>query len=147
MFLGEFYHTIDEKGRLTIPAEFRKVLAGDDGAYLMRGFDRNLMLVTSASFSIIYERVNHLSMTDPTARLLRRLIFSGAKTVEFDKLGRILLPLISREGADIQVDAVIIGAGDYVEIWSPKLWAAQREQLNDVNVTADRFAALDLASG
>jgi DNA-binding transcriptional regulator/RsmH inhibitor MraZ len=55
--------------------------------------------------------------------------------------------LISREGADIQVDAVIIGAGDYVEIWSPKLWAAQREQLNDVNVTADRFAALDLASG
>jgi MraZ protein len=146
MFLGEFYHNLDEKGRLTLPALFRKMLAEDDGAYLLRGFDRNLMLLTSASFSIIYERVNHMSMTDPTARLLRRLIFSGAAPVEFDKAGRILLPPFLREGAEIQNEAVIVGAGDYVEIWSPKLWAAQRELLNDVNVTADRFAALDLAS-
>jgi MraZ protein len=146
MFLGEFYHNLDDKGRLTLPAVFRKMLAEDDGAYLLRGFDRNLMVLTSASFSIIYERVNKMSMTDPTARLLRRLIFSGAAPVEFDKAGRILLPQFLRDGADIQNEAVIVGAGDYVEIWAPKLWAAQRELLNDVDVTADRFAALDLAS-
>lgn len=147
MFLGQFYHNLDEKGRLTLPARFRELLAVDDGAYLLRGFDHNLMLLTSKSFKVVSDRINHMSMTDPTARLLRRLIFSGTAPVEFDKAGRILLPQYLREAADIESETVIVGAGDYVEIWSPKFWAAQTDQLNDVNLTADRFAALDLASG
>jgi MraZ protein len=147
MFLGQFYHNLDEKGRLTMPARFRELLAVDDGAYVLRGFDQNLMLLTSASFRVISERINHMSMTDPTARLLRRLIFSGTAPVDFDKAGRILLPQFLRDTASIESETVIVGAGDYVEIWSPKLWAAQTDQLNDVHVTTDRFAALDLASG
>lgn len=146
MFLGQFYHNLDAKGRLTLPARFRELLAGGEGAYLMHGFDQNLMLLTAASFEIIYNRINHMSMTDPTARLLRRLIFSGAVTAEFDKLGRVLLPQFLRDAARISSETVIVGAGDYVEIWSPKLWAEQTDQLNDVKVTADRFAALDLSA-
>lgn len=147
MFLGQFYHNLDGKGRLTMPARFRDLLAMDDGAFVMQGFDKNLMLLTSASFTLIYERVNQMSMTDPSARLLRRLIFSSAMPAEFDKTGRILLPQYLRDGAEIQTEAVIVGAGDYVEIWSSKFWKGQVDQLNDVKVTADRFAALDLASG
>lgn len=146
MFFGQFYHNLDEKGRLTLPARFRELLIIDDGAYLLHGFDQNLMLLTSTSFKLISERINHMSLTDPTARLLRRLIYSGTVPVEFDKAGRILLPQFLRVAAAIDGEAVIVGVGDYVEIWSPELWARQTDQLNDVNVTADRFAALDLSS-
>jgi MraZ protein len=145
MFLGQFYHNLDSKGRLTLPVRLRELLAGEDGAYILHGFDQNLMLVTAASFEIIYNRINHMSMTDPTARLLRRLIFSGAVMAEFDKAGRVLLPQFLTDAVGIVNEAVIVGAGDYVEIWSPKEWTAQTSQLNDVAVTAGRFAALDLS--
>lgn len=147
MFLGLFYHKFDDKGRLTIPAKFREILASNGGAFVVHGFDHNLMVLTAASFKTIYERVNQLSMTDPSARLLRRLIFSGAAEIDFDKIGRILLPQYLRDLVSIADEAVIVGAGDYVELWAPKLWEAQTENLKDVNVTADRFAALDLSSG
>ena len=145
MFLGQFYHSLDEKGRLILPARYRELLIAD-GAVLMRGFDQNLMVLTSASFKIIYERINRMSMTDPTARLLRRLIFSTAVQVEMDKTGRMLVPQFLREVAEIDSDAMVVGAGDYIEIWSQTQWNAQMAQLKDVNVTSDRFKALDLAS-
>jgi MraZ protein len=145
MFLGQFYHTIDEKGRLTMPARFREILVAD-GAFVMRGFDQNLMVLTAESFALVYQRVNQMSMTDPGARLLRRLIYSYAAPVEFDKTGRILIPPFLREAAGIKSEVVIVGSGDYVEIWSPELWQQQDSQLSDVNVTANRFAALDLAA-
>ena len=58
MFLGQYYHNLDDKGRVILPARIRESLADQGGAYLMRGFDKNLMLVTSATFETIYERVN-----------------------------------------------------------------------------------------
>jgi MraZ protein len=146
MFLGQFYHNLDEKGRLTLPARIRELLAEDGGAYLMRGFDQNLMLLTSASFDVVYRRVAKMSLTEPTARLLRRHIFASAILVEFDRNGRILIPQFLREVAEISGEAVIVGNGNYVEIWSPKLWMNQMEQLKDPDITADRFAALDLTS-
>jgi MraZ protein len=146
MFLGQFYHTLDEKGRLTIPARFRELL-GPNGAFILRGFDQNLMVLSSASFEVIYRRINQMSMTDPTARLLRRLIFSTAASVEFDKIGRFILPQFLRTEAAIQNEAVVVGAGDYIEIWSPGRWNGQVEQLQDTETNATRFAALDLASG
>lgn len=145
MFLGQFYHNIDEKGRLTMPARFRELLAVD-GAFVLRGFDHNLMVLTAESFALIYQRINHMSMTEPGARLLRRLIYSYAAPVEFDKTGRILIPPFLRDAAGIQSEVVIVGAGDYIEIWTPQSWQDQDSQLNDVNVTANRFAALDLST-
>ena len=85
MFLGQYSHSFDEKGRLTIPVKYREALHA--GAYVTQGFDRNLMVWTAASFEQIYAQVNDLSITDPNARLLKRLIFSNAVQVEIDRVG------------------------------------------------------------
>lgn len=145
MFLGQYQHTVDSKGRLTIPARFRDLLVLD-GAYITQGFDHNLMVLTPRSFDVVYERVNRMSMTDPNARLLKRLIFSNADQVTVDKAGRILILQFLRESASIDGDAVIVGVGDYFEIWSPEIWEGQSDQLNDSEANAQRFVALDLST-
>ena len=142
MFLGQYRHTLDEKGRLTIPAKFRDALS--EGAYLTQGFDRNLRLLTQADFEAMAERLNHLSMTDPAIRQLRRLIFSNASEVSLDRLGRTLVPQFLREFAGLESEAVIVGVGEAIEIWSPEAWAEQERQLQDAEANAQRFAALDL---
>lgn len=142
MFLGRYDHNIDEKGRLTIPARFRELL--ENGAYVTQGFDRSLMVLTAPSFDHISARVNQLSMTDPVARQLKRLLFSSAERCDIDRAGRMLLPLFLRESARLNGAAIIVGAGDYFEIWSPDLWAEQNERLQDAEANAQRFAALDL---
>jgi MraZ protein len=144
MFLGQYQHNIDDKGRLTIPARFRDLLA--DGAYVIRGFDRNLMVLTPAYFEALYDRVNHMNLTDPTARLLKRLIFSGADRVEVDKAGRILLPQFLRQSASLNGDVVVVGVGEFFEIWSPEHWTEQVNQLQDAEANAQRFAAFDLSA-
>jgi MraZ protein len=128
-----------------VPARFREELISD-GAYVMQGFDRNLMVLTTSTFDIISHRVNQMSMTDPKTRLLRRLIFSTATHVEFDRAGRILVPQFLRDAADLENGVVIVGNGDYFEIWSPELWNMQIEDLQDAEINADRFAGLFLTS-
>lgn len=142
MFLGRYDHTIDDKGRLTIPVRFREPLA--NGAYVTQGFDRNLMVLTAPFFDQISTRVNQLSMTDPVARTLKRLIFSSAERCDIDRAGRMLLPQFLREAARLNGAAMIVGAGDYFEIWSPELWSEQNDLLQDADANAQRFAALDL---
>ena len=90
MFLGQYQHNLDEKGRLMIPARYRELLAA--GAFITQGFDRCLMVMTSLYFQQVYDRINAMNLADPTARLLRRLILSNAYSVEIDKVGRILVP-------------------------------------------------------
>jgi MraZ protein len=144
MFLGQYQHSIDNKGRLTIPSRFREILA-DEGAYILQGFDRNLFVLPEPAFEIISNRVNSLSMTDGTARALRRLIFSTAERVEADRSGRILIPDFLRQSANLVTDAYIIGAGSYFEIWSPELWGQQVAQIQDDESNGQRFALLDLS--
>ena len=90
MFLGQFQHNLDDKGRLMIPARFRELLEG--GAYITQGFDKCLMVLTEAYFKQVYERIEAMNLADPTARLLRRLILANAYPVEVDKVGRVLVP-------------------------------------------------------
>ena len=144
MFLGQYSHTIDEKGRLTIPARYRELL--QEGAYITQGFDRNLMVMTIDYFDRIYERVNSMSMTNPNARLLKRLIFANADRVEVDKTGRILLQQFLRDSAHLDGTGIIVGVGDYFEIWSPDLWSPQISMLQDAEANDQRFAALDLST-
>ena len=146
MFLGQYRHNIDSKGRLTVPVRFREQLAAD-GAYITQGFDQNLMVLTKQSFEEIYQRVNQLSLTSNMARLLKRLIFSNANQVDVDKAGRILIPQYLRTGAALDGEAVVVGVGDYIEIWSPYLWEAQIAQLQDAEANSQRFEALDLSPG
>ena len=144
MFLGHYDHGIDEKGRLTIPARFRELLLAE-GAYITLGFDGNLIVLTKAHFERLSEGVKNMTMTNPAARSLSRLIFSNADLLEIDKLGRILIPQFLRQSAGLGTNAIIAGVGDYFEIWSQAAWAKQADMLHDPEVTAQRFAALDLS--
>ncbi len=144
MFLGQYHHTIDAKGRLIVPARFRERLT--EGAFLTQGFDRNLMVMTVDYFTRVYERINAMNLADPTARLLRRLILGNAYQVDVDKAGRILLPQTLREALALQDEAVVVGQGDYFEIWQPSLWDAQLALLQDAEANAQRFATLDLTT-
>ncbi len=143
MFLGQYEHTIDDKGRLTIPARYRDLLV--EGAFVTEGFDQNLMVLTSTAFLTISDRVNRMSMTDPTARDLRRMMFGRANQAEIDKAGRMLLPAYLRERALLKTEVVVVGMGDYFEIWSDEIWQIKNQPIPDSEANSKRFAALDLS--
>ena len=145
MFLGQFYHNLDDKGRLTIPTSFRELLS-NNGAYVLQGFEENLLVLPSPLFEIVSQRINQMSMTDPTTRLLRRLFFSTAKGVEVDKSGRILLPQFLRQSANLESQVIVVGNGAYFELWSPEHWSPQAELIQDTQTNAHRFAALNLTA-
>jgi MraZ protein len=145
MFLGQFQHNLDEKGRLMIPARYRELLAA--GAFITQGFDRCLMVMTDAYFAQVYDRINSMNLADPTARLLRRLILSNAYSVEVDRVGRILVPGNLRQVIALNGEAIVAGQGDYFEVWNPEDWNAQMNQLQDIETNNQRFATLDLSKG
>ena len=144
MFLGQFQHSIDDKGRLMVPARFRELLEG--GAYLTQGFDKCLMVMTEAYFKQVYERIIAMNLADPTARLLRRMIFSNAYPVDVDKVGRILVPSNLRQFASLESDAIVAGQGEYFEVWTPAEWEKQTAQINDTEANNQRFVTLNLSS-
>jgi MraZ protein len=143
MFLGQFQHSLDEKGRLTVPASFRELLV--DGAYVTQGFDQNLKLLTEPAFEAMAEKVNQLSDTNPQIRKLRRLFFANASRVEMDRLGRVLIPQFLREFARLESDAVIVGVGKTIEIWSPESWREQLEDLSDAEANAQQYKEHDIS--
>ena len=145
MFLGQYQHNLDEKGRLMIPVRYRELLAA--GAFIMQGFDRCLMVMTDSHFQEVYERINAMNMADPNARLLRRLILSTAYPVEIDKVGRILVPQILRQVNGLDSEAIVAGQGEYFEVWNPLEWNEQVNQLQDIEMNNQRFATLDLSKG
>jgi MraZ protein len=144
MFLGRYQHTIDDKGRLIIPARYRELL--ERGAFVTQGFECNLMVMTADAFDQLYANVNRMSLTDPTARDLKRFIFSSAEKVEVDKIGRILLPQYLRSLAQLENDVSLVGVGDYFEIWSPALWEQKNTKLQDFEANEKRFAVFDLST-
>lgn len=144
-FLGQFYHNLDEKGRLTVPTRFRDILL-TEGGVMMKGFDRNLMVLPSSTFDAYSHAINKMNIAEETARLLRRLLYASAFQVEIDKAGRILVPQVLRQYAFLNNGVVFAGSGDYFEIWATEQWALQDEQLQDSEANAHRFAALSLTS-
>lgn len=144
MFLGQFQHNLDDKGRLMIPARYRELLAA--GAFITQGFDKCLMVMTDVYFKQVYDRINGMNPTDPTARLLRRLILSNAYPVEVDKVGRVLVPQNLRQFLGIESgELTVAGQGDYFEVWTPAEWKVQMDKLQDVEANEQRFATLDLS--
>jgi MraZ protein len=144
MFLGQYQHNLDDKGRLMIPARFRDLLAG--GAFITQGFDKCLMVMTETYFKQVYERIEAMNLADPTARLLRRLILSNAYQVEPDKVGRILVPQNLRAFLGIPSgELVVAGQGEYFEVWTPGDWSAQMDLLHDIEANNARFSTLDLS--
>lgn len=129
MFLGEYTHSVDAKGRVAVPAKYRDELAA--GLVVTRGFDQNLLVYPMATWKTLSERITALPIGDPSARSLRRLLFSSAVDMELDKQGRILLPAYLREYGAIGGEAVMAGMDSFFEIWSTERWNAVLERLPD----------------
>ena len=144
MFLGFDRHSLDNKNRLTVPAKYRAEL--ENGGYVMRGFDDNLMVLTMQAFDVISKRLNRLSLTNPKARLLRRKIFSSAERFELDKTGRFLIPEHLRLAAGLEGEVILSGLGDFFEIWSPELWGDQEAQAEAQGMDPELFDDLDLTT-
>jgi MraZ protein len=143
MFLGEFEHSIDDKGRITIPAKFRGRLAA--GVVITRAIDRCLLLYPIDVWEVLAQKISALPQTAPNARELRRQMFGGASDLIPDKQGRVNLPPYLREYANIDSNAVIIGMYDYCEIWNPEDWRGHQQQsLMDPEARAERFAGLEI---
>lgn len=142
MFLGEYVHTVDEKGRLTIPARFRAGL--DAGLVVTRGIDRCLAIYPIEEWKQLAEQVSALPMTDRRARAFRRLVFANASDAIPDKQGRVLIPPHLREYAKLDSDAIVTGLDTYIEVWNPDAWQEERERVEGYDVNIEEWAALGI---
>ncbi len=124
MFLGEFEHSIDDKGRLSIPARFRTAL--DAGVYITRGLERCLVLWDVESWRVMAERVTGLNPWQADARRMQRHFFSGAVQAQPDKLGRVVVPQFLRAYAGLGTEVVVVGLSDRVEVWARDAWERER---------------------
>lgn len=141
MFLGQFTHALDTKGRLAIPSRFREELTS--GAVLTRGIDRCLTFYPIAAWLPLAEKVSSLPISDPDARTFRRLVFSAAANLDLDAQGRILLPPELRAFAGIEREAVVIGVNTWIEIWNPDRWQSVSAEIDaDGAQIAERLATL-----
>ena len=146
LFLGEFEHSIDDKGRLAVPARFRPAL--EDGLFITRGLDRCLVIWDSDSWRAVSERVRTLSLWHGDARRMQRLFFSGAAPAQLDKLGRVVIPQYLRSYAAIDTEVVVVGLADRIEVWSREQWQRERADTErDSAELAEHLARLDRAPG
>ena len=143
MFLGEYEHTMDDKGRVAVPARFREALG--DGIVITRGFEKCLMAFPRERWDQLSQQVSALPLGQTDARNLRRLLFSGAQDLQLDRQGRILIPQNLREYAGLNVQAIVAGLNTHFEIWSAERWGEVLDTL-DVNgsAIAEQLAALGI---
>jgi MraZ protein len=120
VFLGQYSHTLDAKGRITIPARFREEL--DSGLVLTRGYDPYLIAYPQAEWIKLAEKIAEVPKTSHMARSYGRFVFGGASEVTLDSAGRVLVPPFLREYAHLEQEAVIVGVNTYIEIWEPEIW-------------------------
>lgn len=120
VFMGEYQHSIDDKGRLTIPAKFREGLGAT--FVITRGLDQCLFAYPLEEWKQLEERLKILPFTKADARAFTRFFFSGATECEWDKQGRVNIPQNLREHAGMQKECVVIGVSNRVEVWSKERW-------------------------
>lgn len=130
LFLGEYDHSLDDRGRVTLPRKVRQEL-GERDVILARGFDTCIFGFDKASWEKEAAKQLEAPVTEVEARRIRRYMFAGAEKVEVDKLGRILLPALLKEYARIRKEVVIVGAGDHFEIWDRGSWKTYADLLKD----------------
>ena len=120
MFIGEYRHSLDVKGRIIVPAKFRDGLG--DKFVLTKGLDGCLFAYSKEEWANFEEKIKTLPLTNKDARAFVRFFFAGAVECEIDKQGRTLIPPMLREHAGLNKELVIIGVSNRVEIWSQEKW-------------------------
>ncbi|EZH67145.1 cell division protein MraZ [Bacillaceae bacterium JMAK1] len=122
MFMGEYTHAIDEKGRLIIPSKFREQLG--DQFVVTRGMDQCVFVYPRTEWELLEQKLKSLPFTKKDARAFTRFFFSGAQETSFDKQGRVNIPLPLRTYANLEKECAIIGVSRRVEIWNSSIWEA-----------------------
>lgn len=141
MFMGEYNHTIDAKGRLIVPSKFRDTLG--DEFVITKGLDGCLFVYDNKEWTAFEEKLKSLPLTNKDARQFVRFFLAGAANVEVDKQGRILVPLGLREFAKLNKEVVLVGVASRIEIWSKEIWE-NTESFEDMEEIAEHMADLGL---
>lgn len=141
MFMGEYNHTIDTKGRLIIPSKFRENLG--ETFVVTKGLDGCLFVYDNTEWNVFEEKLKSLPITNKDARQFVRFFLAGAAEVEVDKQGRILLPNVLREFAQINKDVVLIGVASRIEIWSKERFE-ETASYEDMDEIAEHMAEFGL---
>jgi len=142
MFLGEFQHSIDDKGRIIIPAKFREALGTD--FIITRGLDNCLFVYPRQEWALLEQKIKSLPSMAANARAFTRLLFSGASECEWDKQGRVNVPNHLREYAKLEKDCTVIGVSSRVEIWDKATWEEYSRQSQDsFNEIAEQLVDFD----
>ncbi|EKD24008.1 MAG: hypothetical protein ACD_81C00131G0011 [uncultured bacterium] len=126
MFIGEFAHNLDEKGRMALPAKFRTKLSGE--AIITRGLDKCLFVFSADEWAKLAEKIVSLPLTQANSRAFTRLMLAGAMDVEIDKQGRILVPDYLRTYAGLSKEVVVTGLYNRIEIWDSAQWKEYKEK-------------------
>ncbi|MDD3679017.1 MAG: division/cell wall cluster transcriptional repressor MraZ [Patescibacteria group bacterium] len=143
MFIGEYQHNLDEKGRLSMPVKFRAKMAG--GAVVTKGLDNCLSVYTVEEWEKLAEKLASLPITNSASRAFARLMLAGATQVNIDKQGRVTLPAYLREYAGLQGPAVVAGLFSRVEIWSVDNWRSYKSNTEgDASVIAEELENLGI---
>lgn len=141
VFFGEYRHNIDTKGRLSVPAKMRNQCG--ESVFVTRGNDGCLALYTQEGWENYYKELQALPQKKKSTRTFIRLITSRVSECEFDKLGRINIPLVLRQEGHLIKECVIVGVGDHVEIWNNEAWDQfyddNKDSFDDISEALDDF--------
>ncbi len=139
----EYLHTVDNKGRITLPAKFREELG--DRFIITKGLDNCLFVYHKAEWAILENKLAKLPIAKPEVRAFVRFFFAGAAELDTDKQGRVLVPNNLREYAQLDKDVVIIGVSNRIEIWSSEQWTSYNEKISPaVTKIAETLADLGI---
>lgn len=134
MFMSEYNHTIDAKGRLSIPSKFRNALGKE--FVISKGIDSCLYVYANEDWEKFERNLTSLPLIDKDARKFARFFLAGAAQVELDPQGRILVPTHLREYAGLEKDVVLVGVGTRIEIWNKEKWEADCSEIDMDTITA-----------
>lgn len=144
MFMGEYTHAIDAKGRIILPADFRQELGVS--FVITKGLDSCLFLYGQQAWEEWSAKLRALPTTKPAARALNRFFFAGARTLECDKQGRFLVPAALRNYAEINLkqDVILTGVDNRIEVWNKERWLLYNGEVNaDVAAIAGSLSDLE----
>ena len=142
MFTGEYRHSVDDKGRIAVPAKFRAQL--ESGAVVSRWLDACLAIHTRSGWELLETKVSGLPITDAGSRLFQRYVFAGAFEADLDRQGRVVVPAYLRGWAGLEDEAVIVGSRDHAEIWAPARWDEYARALEDPDSLAKALDGLGI---
>lgn len=147
MFIGHFTHTIDSKGRLSIPVKFREEINTDSKGivYITTELDPCLVAYTIKEWNTLLDKINNFPVMNQGVKDYSRLLYSRATECSFDKQGRILIPQKLREHAGLSGDTYLVGNNTKIEIWHPEKWdAAEARALESANTIQEELAKLGM---